>query len=81
MSREAHVRSCERLWVKLPGPTRPIASIRFAAGPISLKFGVQHRSTPAILTQDMLNLMPEDEPEVINAIKPKRHPDNGVSVV
>src|SRR5271155_325200 len=23
MSREAHVRSCERLWVKLPGPTRP----------------------------------------------------------
>src|ERR1019366_659604 len=26
MSREAHVRSCERLWVKLPGPTRPAST-------------------------------------------------------
>jgi hypothetical protein len=28
MSREAHVRSCERLWVKLPGPTRPSGETR-----------------------------------------------------
>jgi hypothetical protein len=26
MSREAHVRSCERLWVKLSGPTRPLCA-------------------------------------------------------
>ena len=28
MSREAHVRSGERLWVKLPGPTRPRRATR-----------------------------------------------------